>query len=650
MSNAAKATDNKKCGLKEQEPCSTIAAGVENAKENYQIVIIATGKPYKGCPIYVHIPLAFKGIDGKPIIDCGGKDALIFNFDPKAKEIKGQTVIKLDISTLQIRNSKNAFSFLKPTGNVNLRLDKIEFVDNEIDVSWSNSKLCYLVMTNVLASGRSGNGIEVQGCNKTEIQLTNTKFLGKYFKVISTEKSSVLVISMSRVKFDMSGRSRVDPSTDSTKVDRSPMHVVTALERTAITITTSNFSNHFSGKRSMINFTAFQTTVEKAKKLHRRKKNGYTSPININFHKVRFDNNTVQNGGGGAISFNLTNILTAKKPHIILINGCTFSGNTASDGGALWFSNWEKKKVQFNGSVFIHNRALGKEDSSGGALFGWAGKFTVKICKFEGNTATKAGGALYLSNKKATSISVSSSVFENDKHSWSNIEGAVMYFDDVQALFFGKVVFNLSSGNSGESIFLYEGRPSILRMSNESVFICPRGYNYEESRYTLKTTRARPQYFPAYHMFAFSCKPCQDLFYSTTRGFRQVNLTATRGKCHACPYGASCNGTIRARANFWGRLEGDKIEMIPCPKGYCCNREPCESYDSCRSHRTGILCGHCPDGYTEGMSSTECYPNEKCDERWWMWPVFNVVVIFVFLSFHLEVRREKRQVGASPST
>ena len=642
MSNTAKATNSKECGLTEDKPCSTIVAGVENAKENYQITIIDTGKPYKGCPIYVRIPLAFKGIKGKPIIDCDGKDALIFNFDPKSKEIKEQPVIKLDIANLRIRNSRNAFSFMKATSNVNLRLDKIEFVDNEIDVSWSNSKLCYLVMTNVLASGRSGNGIEVEGCNKTDIQVTNTKFLGKYFKVISTEKSSFLDISMSGVKFDMSGRSKADPSTDSTKDARSPMHVVTALKRTAITITTSNFSNHFSERKSMIDFTAFQTTVEKAKKFHKRKKNGYTSPININLHKVRFNNNTVQNGGGGAISFNLTNILTTKKPHIILINGCTFTGNSASNGGALWFSNWEKKRVLFNGSAFINNRAVGTDESSGGALFGTAGKFSVKICKFKGNTATKAGGALYLSNKKVISIRVYSSVFENTKHSWSNIEGAVMYFDDVQTLFFGKVVFNLSSGNSGEAIFLYEGRPSILRMSNETIFICPRGYNYEESRYTLKTTRVRPQYFPAYHMFAFSCKPCQDLFYSTTRGFRQVNLTATSGKCYKCPYGASCNGTIRARANFWGRVEGDQIEMIPCPKGYCCNREPCDSYDSCRSHRTGTLCGHCPDGYTEGMSSTECYPNEKCDEKWWMWPVFNVVVIFVFLSFHQEVRREKR--------
>ena len=640
MSNEAKANEDKKCGT-EDNPCSTITAGVENAEEYSQITIIPTGTPYKECPIYVHIPLAFMGFHEKPIIDCDGKDALIFNLDPKAEKIKEKKVIKLEISNLQIRNSKTAFSFSKPTKNVNLRLKNIEFVDNQIDVSWSNSQLCYLVMTNVLASGRWGNVIEVEGCNKTDIQLTNTKFLGKYFQAISTEKSSFLSISMSGVEFDMSGRTlKADLSIDSTKDDAlSPMRVIAALERTTITITTSTFSNHFSERKSMIEFTAFQTTVEKANKLHKRKRNRFISPININFHAVRFENNTVKNGGGGAISFNLTNFLTKKKPHIIQIYGCTFAGNSATNGGALWFSNWEKRKVLFNGSAFINNRALGTKDSSGGALFGLAGKFQVKFCKFEGNTATKYGGALYLSNKKTTSIRVYSSVFENKKHSWSNIEGAVMYLDDVQTMFYDKVVFNLSSGNSGESIFLYEGRPSTFIMSNQSVFICPPGYNYEESRLTLKLTQTPPRYFPTYHMFAFSCKPCQDLFYGTTRGFRQANLTATRGKCHACPYGASCNGTIRARANFWGRLVGDKIEMIPCPKGYCCNREPCESYDSCRSHRTGTLCGHCPDGYTEGMSSTDCYPNEKCDERWWTWPVFNVVAIFVVLSFHQEVRK-----------
>ncbi|XP_028415770.1 uncharacterized protein LOC114539341 [Dendronephthya gigantea] len=200
-----------------------------------------------------------------------------------------------------------------------------------------------------------------------------------------------------------------------------------------------------------------------------------------------------------------------------------------------------------------------------------------------------------------------------------------MYLNDVQTTFRDRVIFDLSSANSGKPIFLYEGRPSTLRMDNTSNFICPQGYNYDELKYTLATKRTKPDYIPSYHVFAFSCKPCSDLFYSTSRGSWLANGTATCGKCRACPYGASCNGTIRARANFWGVTRRDKIEMIPCPKGYCCDREPCESYDSCRGHRTGRLCGYCSEGFTEGLSSAQCFPNERCNGASWMWPMFNII-------------------------
>ena len=600
--------------------------------------------PYKECPVYVNIPLAFDGLRGKPLIDCGGKDAFIFNFNPKAREIKKQPEIKLDVSNIKIQNSRAGFSFLKPTNNVNLHLKNIEFVDNEIDVSWRNSHLCYLVMTNVLATGRSGNGVEIEGCNKTTLQITETTFRGKYFKVNSTKKSSLLDIDMDGVIFDMSNRAKDIPSTDSDKKEaqfQSPVHIVTALERSSITMKASNFSNHLGDRNSMVNITAFKGKVIRKPSTGPRKKSTkkrLISAINVNFNNVTFSRNRVKNGGGGAISFDLSNNLTEKNPHIIVFNATRFIGNSASNGGAVWFSAWAKKKVQFNDSTFIDNKAIGPEpDGNGGALYGLGGKYTVKICKFSGNTATKAGGTLYLHNQKSTSIMVFKSVFQNKQRSWSRIDGDIMYFYDVQTTFLGQVMFNLTSSNSGEPMFVYNGRPTVLYMSNASVFTCPQGYNYEESKDTIRLKKKKNK-APSYHSFAFTCKPCQDLFYSTTRGFWQVNGTEKRGKCYACPYGASCNGTIRARANFWGKIEGDKIEMVPCPKGYCCDREPCESYDSCQSHRTGTLCGHCSDGHTESMSSTQCFPNEDCNKAWWLWPIGNVIGIFFILCFHQEVR------------
>ena len=526
-------------------------------------------------------------------------------------------------------------------------------------------------MKHVSTSGPSGYGIHIEGCDTTKVQISNTKFYGKYCKFIATDKSSILNIDMGGVTFDMG--SRVETTHES------PMQIVTTLERTAITINTSRFINHVGKENSMMNITTFQklslpesqpkkktktkekgtseesskgpktkkekgpgkeSSEESRKGPKIKKKKGPVYAVKINFKQVIFENNTVRNGSGGAIWFNFTIAADAPKPPVITFNGSSFIGNSALKGGAVWFSNWRSKMVIFNGTTFIDNKAVDDDGrgGEGGALFGLAGKFRIKFCKFQDNMATKSGGTLYLFNKKITSMSITNSSFQNGKRSWSRTEGDIMYLNDVQTNFLGKVVFNLSSANSGESIFLYEGRPSVLRISNMSVFICPKGFNYDEPKYTLTTGRTKPQYYPTYHIFAFSCKPCQDLFYTTTRGFRQANLTAKNGECHQCPYGASCNGTIRARANFWGRMEGNEIEMVPCPKGYCCNREPCESYDSCREHRTGTLCGHCMDGYTESMSSPACFKNEKCNGASWLWPIINVIVIFVFFCFHQEVR------------
>lgn len=633
VSNKAK-EDTKPCGKSEDSPCRTIKIASEIAEENDEITIISTELRYQDCSIFVRKPLSFKGAHGRPVIDCGGKDAFIFKYTEKVKKKqKNHSVIKIDVSNLKIQNSKAGFSFSFATSATSLQLENVTFTNNEVDVTWKKASLCHLTMKNVLALGRSGYGIEIEGCKKTTVSLENTRFSGKYLKVISTFESSTLTIKMKGTSFDMSNRNqRILPSDSSEKAKDqfySPVQVVTALKQTILNIKDSEFLNHFGHRNGMINVTAFQKSVK-----------GYFSQININFYSVSFTNNTSIQGIGGAISFNLSNKLTKKKRHVILFKDCSFLGNSASNGGAVWFSNWVKKSVQFIECTFKDNKAHGNNTGSGGALFALSGRFSITKCKFEGNSAIKSGGTLYLSNMKITSIRIADSDFQNLQRSWSRVEGDIMYFNDVQATFRGRIIFNLSSANSGEPMFLFEGRPAKLVMSNSSVFICPKGYNYDQSKYTLETGRDKRTHLPAYHLFAFSCKPCQDLFYSTTRGSYVANGTETRGACHACPYGASCNGTIRARANFWGILNGDKVEMIPCPKGYCCEREPCENFDTCRAHRTGTLCGYCSDGFTEGMSSTQCFPNEKCKGAlMWIWPLFSVVGIFIFLCFRQEVSK-----------
>ena len=90
------------------------------------------------------------------------------------------------------------FSFFKATKNVILHLENVTFLDNAADVSWDNSPLCQLIMTNVKATGRSGNGVELDGCEETKVTIEKTKFLGKYIKVVPTTEKHLVRIEHKR--------------------------------------------------------------------------------------------------------------------------------------------------------------------------------------------------------------------------------------------------------------------------------------------------------------------------------------------------------------------------------------------------------------------------------------------------------------------
>ncbi|XP_046844053.1 uncharacterized protein LOC124438108 [Xenia sp. Carnegie-2017] len=619
-------TDAKGCG-EEDQPCPSIIEAVKIAKENDVIKILATKKPYKECPIVLTKPLKLTGHHNAPLIDCNGLDFL------KVKITKSLTKLNnVKIANMKITNSNIAFSFSVPTYKVYLFLENVNLHKNNIDVYWRNSQLCYLTMDKVKIIGESGNAIEMAGCNQTVLKLTATKFYGKYINVRSTDQSWILRLTLKNALFDMSSRLiHKTQKTDDT-VETSPLHIVTALKKNIVNIFQSHFLNHFGRKNSMINITSCQKWFKK-----REKRAKYPASININVFNTNFTNNTVENGTGAAMWFNLSNWLTTK-PHILLIRDSTFIKNKAVSGGAVWFSDWKNKSVQFDKCEFVENEA----SVSGGALHASGGRFNIKVSRFENNAASKAGGTIFFGNvgEKPSTINFDNSTFKNRPSSWNPIEGGIIYIDKAESTFKRKVKFDIASNNMGKPIFFYDGNPSVLKMNSISEFHCPKGYSYEETLYTYKIEMKKPykgEDLQTYHRFSFVCKPCQDMFYTMSRGRYITKGTKKDAKCHPCPDGASCNGTIRAKANFWGRVVGEKVEMLPCPKGYCCDREPCLSYDVCREYRTGTLCSHCSQGYTETMSSTKCHRNEICNGAWWFWPLANLGIIFFLLCFYQEV-------------
>jgi predicted outer membrane repeat protein len=148
---------------------------------------------------------------------------------------------------------------------------------------------------------------------------------------------------------------------------------------------------------------------------------------------LTLDNVNVRNGDGdddgGAIS-NVNGIVT--------INGGTFSGNNAEDGGAI-YSDDGTGTVTINGANFNDNHA--SED--GGAIYNDAdATVTIHGGTFSDNDATEAGGAIY----DSSTLAVDGATFTRNS---SENGGAIYSADDDPAITGGTFRQNYASDDGG---------------------------------------------------------------------------------------------------------------------------------------------------------------------------------------------------------
>ncbi len=144
--------------------------------------------------------------------------------------------------------------------------------------------------------------------------------------------------------------------------------------------------------------------------------------------------------------------------------------------------------------------------------------------------------------------------------------------------------------------------------------------------------------------FHITCASCAATSYIATEGHFDVlyhssqenvtvqnaAITNTDFACKLCPSGANCPGNdFNVKPNFWGYRADDEIVVRQCPADYCCTGENCIGFDSCSSHRTGVLCGRCEDDYSLSMLSSECIKADNCNSHW-LWPlVFLALIVYV---------------------
>jgi predicted outer membrane repeat protein len=137
--------------------------------------------------------------------------------------------------------------------------------------------------------------------------------------------------------------------------------------------------------------------------------NGYNS-----FYGTVFANNTAKFGYGGGVAL-------SENTFNVTFTGCTFKYNFAKRGGGglfLRFANGfdiatelTKEPIVFKDSLFDQNNAT----VGGGAIsMVYLNSLVLDGVRFNGNTAVKVGGAVYIESQSYLTISGSQTIFSRD--------------------------------------------------------------------------------------------------------------------------------------------------------------------------------------------------------------------------------------------
>ena len=404
---------------------------------------------------------------------------------------------------------------------------------------------------------------------------------------------------------------------------------------------------------------------------------------NLTIQQCQFLKNTAFFAGGALyVSVNLLNItdsffdgnravyyvgcggaLSVAAMSAVIFN-TTFNNCSATNGGAI--CAYSCGKITIKKSQFVENN-VGEQDpqvtAGGGATFSQDSQVTFEETMFQRNTGL-LGGAVYLQNGGATfkncyavdnfaaaqggflyvAYGVKNVVIQDSVLNQTKTELRRSKFSYKKASFIrGHSLEVLTIHNTTMEATPYDSNGPLLLVTNVTVMDfekdnstslnCPAGSKMEILSYTLGDKDNSPRFWQ------FTCSPCAGNSYSLQRG-RAVGDHAVPGfQCLPCPFGANCSQNIIAKPNFWGFKEQTTpptLKFTICPVGYCSppNETEFPKYNGCQGNRTGKLCGHCYNAYSETLYSTTCRPLNECNDYWfWTLALVYVSLIAFYLTF-----------------
>ncbi len=336
-------------------------------------------------------------------------------------------------------------------------------------------------------------------------------------------------------------------------------------------------------------------------------------------------------------SVNKTNVV-AKGPVGWVINNCS-----VVIGHSRHFRSPCKGMMKISGAgyVRIHNSRISADRSmkNNKCVVHIVGKPSLTVVEVNHSTLVGTVGAIHgglIKCDQVTKFEVVDSLFTATRWSHPPVSGGFFYFKEGNLLM-NNVTFDVTS-------LVFKARVSVLLVSDSGdtrltgvSLLCPASFSVDHHGGDL---------------FQRDCvAQCDKDWYSLDQGFGllksswkrdtsnvqkqeyKIESNASKVSCLPCPIGAHCrHQTIQSLPNYWGYVDSEhRVNMMRCPDGYCCSgNNDCRGIDSCRTNRTGKLCGKCRQGMTESLLSSKCVDQMKCQTARILGVYIACVVIYSF--------------------
>ncbi len=335
-------------------------------------------------------------------------------------------------------------------------------------------------------------------------------------------------------------------------------------------------------------------------------------------------------GSGAAVRI-IYNSSTSHTSNFVQIRDSTFSSNHA----------WRDRfRSSLGGAIAIETIKF--EHSVSVPLF-----VSIEYCTFTNNRAEDGGGALSVSSENVE-VSLRDCLFLLNQSEFLSPSAAFVLVLSNVAIHKTTFVYKLEEN----TIPLIE----MQVMSSEhhigdlqfTVVCLP----WSKLLYTTSFGVSSQVNSKVLQKFVAQCSQCHKTAYVPSTGIVNVSYQHTDTlvlvkdhsvgqstfdpRCINCPYGGHCSDTgLRAKPNFWGYIEKDKVVFAQCPAEYCCSggeQTPCSTHNSCTGNRSGTLCGACKTGFSLSLLSNRCLPEDQCTASW-LWPLI-VLAVFLYMMWY----------------